>query len=164
MPRKRKQSENELKLMDDPDFNELLDRRLHNSYMIKSHQAVLKDYEKWQCEMDAEIAEVMGGCGVEKMATADATVSIAYGFSVEVRDKQKVPDRYKVRKLSEEISNKKILEDFEDGYDLGESIQIVERTSVRCQRRKGKQRLRDIEEQKERLEGRYEEDEEHEED
>jgi len=157
MPTKRKQGENELKLMDDSDFNNLLDRRLHNSYMIESHQAVLKDYKKWQCEIDAEIAEVMGGCGVENVKTADACVSISYGLSVEVEDKQKLPDRYKVHKRREEINNKKILEDFQFGYELGENIQIVEKTSVRCSLRKGKQRLRDIEEQEGRLEERYKE-------
>ena len=156
----RKKTENELKLMDDSDFNDLLNKRLHNFDMIKGLEKSLEGYKEQKCEIDEEIAEVMGGCGVEKMSTADARVSISYGFSVEVVDKQKVPDRYKVRKIREEISNKKILEDFEDGYDLGSNIQIVETTSVRCQKRKGKQRLRDIEEQKERLAERFE-DEEH---
>lgn len=153
MPRKRKQSENELKLMDDSDFNNLLNERLHNFDMIKGLEKSLEGYKKQKCEIDEEIAEVMGGCGVEKMATADATVSINFGFSVEIVDKQKVPDRYKFRR--EEISNKKILEDFADGYDLGSNIQIVETTSVRCQKRKGKARLQDITAQDQRLEIKY---------
>ena len=157
MPTKIKKSKNELMLMDDPGFNDLLDKRLHNFDMIKGLEKSLKDYEKQKCEIDAEIVEVMGGCGVENMTTADHCVSISYGFDVEVEDKQKVPDCYKVRKLYEGINNKKILEDFQAGYELGKNIQIVEKTSVRCSRRKGKQRLRDIEEQKERLEERFKE-------
>ena len=159
-PRTIEQSESELKLMDDSYFNDLANKKLENSEATKSIEAVLKIFQRQQDELDTEIIEIMGASGLEEVLTADASLRISYSCSIEVIDEKLVPKKYQIRKLVDAINEQEMLQDLQNGYDLDErGVQFVENTSVYCHRRKGKRRLRDIEEQKERLEERYQDEE-----
>lgn len=156
MPTERKKSEGELLLMDDPNFNRLIERKLENSDLGRLIKLFLKRYKKDEAEIDDEIEQFMSNVGIDLTQTVEANIEIKYSPNIEFLDKKLASKHYSIRKFSEEIDGKKILRDWKSGLDMVEyGIQVSEKFSVSCLLRRGKAKGRDKVKQDERLKAKY---------